>query len=197
MAQDLEARNTLVIQLEQRNAALSDTCASQGPTSAVRDKTPAPSPSLEAREHWHKKSTCLFGKWLAKHMLELLQTEITPQDHFPLFPLCHSLPAFWELVFSNLKPARVFSLQFSAPNTARSSQNTLWTGFKYLRHSVIVAINPYVLLKQLHKSVPCLLCSPYNFRRFQSFIFCNVRLSWVWTIIILQYTLLQFMPGCL
>lgn len=163
LAQDLEAWNILVIHLEQRNAALSDKCASQGPTSAARDKTPAPPPSLEAQQHQHKnssQSTC----W------NYFKLKSQPQNYFPLFPPCYSLVGFWEFVFYNPKPARVFSLQFSAPNTARSSQNTHWTGFKYLGHSVIVAINLSLLFKQLHKSVPCLLRSPYNFTRFQSSI---------------------------
>lgn len=162
-AQDLEAWNISVIYLEQRNAALSDKCASQGPTSAGGDKTPPAPPSLEARQHRHKnssQSTC----W------NQFKLKSQPQNDFPLFPRCYSLVGLWEFVFYNLKPSQVFALQFSAPNTARSSQNTHWTGFKYLGHSVIVAINLYLLFKQLHNSVPCLLRSPYNFTRFQSFI---------------------------
>lgn len=156
VAQNLEAWNILVIYLEQRNAALSDKRANQGPTSAVGDKTPPPPPALQARQHRHRKSsqsTC----W------NYFKLKSQPQNYFPLVPLSYSLVGFWEFVFYNLKPPRVFSLQFSASNTVRSSQNTHWTGFKYLWHSVIVAINLYLLFKQLHNSVPCFTTQPLAF----------------------------------
>lgn len=158
----MEAWNILVIYLEQRNIALSDKCAGQGPRSAVADKTPAPS-LLEVQQHWNKKSwqsTC----W------NYFTLKPQPQHDFPLLPLRFSLVGFREFVFYNLKTARVFSLQFSASNTVRSSHNTCWTGFKYLLHSVIAAINLYLRFKQLHNSVPCLLRSPYRFTPLQSLL---------------------------
>lgn len=95
-------------------------------------------PALEVQQHRHRKSsqsTC----W------NYSKLKSQPHHHFPLFLLCYSLVGFWEFIFYNPKPAWVFSLTFSASNTVRSSQSTCWTGFKYLLHSVIVAINLYLL----------------------------------------------------
>lgn len=65
VAHDLEAWNILVIYLEQRNAALSDKRAGQGPTSAVgQDTSTTPAGSAAA----------LAQKELAKHMLGLFHT---------------------------------------------------------------------------------------------------------------------------
>lgn len=159
MAQDLEAWNILVIYLEQRNTALSDKCAGQGPISAVGDKTPLPwQCSNTGTERAHKARAGIISN--LNHNLNMIS----------LFSLCYSLVGFGEFVFYNLQTAWGFSLQFSASNTVRSSRNTCWTGFKYLFHSVVVAINLYLLFKQLHNSVPCLLCSPYRFTHLQSLI---------------------------
>lgn len=171
MAQDLAAWNILEIYLEPRNTALSNKCAGQGPTSAVGDKTPPPPPALEVQQHRHEKSsqsTC----W------NYSKLKSQPQHHFLLFLLCYSLVGFWEFIFYNPKPARVFSLTFSASNTVRSSQSTCWTGFKYLLHSVIGAINLYLLFSSC--TTQCLVYYAALTVSHSFHLLSYKTLGWVW-----------------